>query len=167
VRTVPWLVTLFLLIAPAVAHAQSIVFVVRHAERADGGPVAGQMSGVQDPPLSKAGAARAAKLAAMLADAGITAIYATEYRRTQETAQPLAATRQLQVQTLPARDTATAIAKIKAAHPKDVVLIVGHSNTVPEIVKAFGGSAVTVADDEYDNLFIVVPATGAMTRVRF
>jgi broad specificity phosphatase PhoE len=161
------ILTLILLLAPVVVQAQALVIVVRHAERADGGPVAGQMSGVQDPPLSKAGAARAEKLAMMLADAGITAIYSTDYRRTRDTVSPLAAALKLPIRSMSARETAAAVAKIKADHPKEIVLLVGHSNTVPEIVKQLGGPIFTIAEDQYGDLFIVVPATGAMTRIRF
>jgi hypothetical protein len=38
---------------------------------------------------------------------------------------------------------------------------------VPAILKAFGGPDITIGDNEYDNLFIIVPATGAMTRIKF
>jgi broad specificity phosphatase PhoE len=64
---------------------RKLVFVVRHAERADAG-----MQAQNDPPLSAAGEARAQKLAAMLADSGVKDIFATEFKRTQDTAKPLA-----------------------------------------------------------------------------
>jgi hypothetical protein len=57
------------------------------------------------------------------------------------------------------------VAKIKS-HKSGAVLVVGHSNTVPVIVKALGGPTVTVADDEYDSLFFVA-ANGTTTRIRF
>jgi broad specificity phosphatase PhoE len=103
----------------------------------------------------------------MLAESGIKAIFATEYKRTQDTAKPLAAKLGLTVQSVPAADTGGLVAKIKAGHAADIVLVVGHSNTVPAVLKAFGGPDVTIGDNEYDNLFIIVPATGAMTRIRF
>lgn len=151
------------LLLPAVAHAQKLILVVRHAERADGG--SGSMGA--DPPLSAAGEARAVKLAAMLADAGVKAIFATEFKRTQDTVKPLAAKLGLTVQSGASGDPAALVAKIKSAHAGDVVLVAGHSNTLPVILKAFGGPDVTIGDNEYDNLFIIVPATGAMTRIRF
>jgi broad specificity phosphatase PhoE len=120
-----------------------------------------------DPLLSAAGQARAERLAQMLADAGITAIYATEFRRTQDTGQPLGAKLGVPVRPMPAKDTAGLVAKLKADHAKDVVLVIGHSNTVPDVIKALGGAAVTVGDTEYDSLFIVVPATGVVTRIRY
>ncbi len=148
------------LFMPPVAFAQRLVFVVRHAERADAG-----MQAQTDPPLSAAGEARAQKLAAMLADAGVKDILATEFKRTQDTAKPLAMKTGVAVEQVDSKDTALLIARIKL-HPNSVVLVVGHSNTVPAILKALVGVEVAIAD-EYDNLFVVVPATGTMTRIRY
>jgi broad specificity phosphatase PhoE len=153
------------LLWPVAVRGQKLVFVVRHAERADG--AAPQMQGQADPPLSDAGEARAAKLARMLADAGVKAIYVTEFRRTQDTARPLAARLGLAAQRVSSRDSGALIAELRSEHANDIVLVVGHSNTVPVIIKALGGPEVTIAEEEYDNLFIVVPGTGAMTRIRF
>jgi phosphohistidine phosphatase SixA len=155
------------LLLPVFAEAQQMVILVRHAERADGGAgAAGMMDKPADPLLSPAGEARAAKLAAMLADAGITAIYSTEFRRTQDTAKPLAAKIGVSVTTVPAGDLAALTAKI-SGDPKGIALVVGHSNTVPAVIKALGGTAPAIADSEYDNLFIFVPATRTLTRIRF
>lgn len=155
------------LAAPAVASAQMVIL-VRHAERADAGagaPAGAAMTAAPDPELSAAGKARAATLAAMLKDAGITAIYTTEYRRTRDTAAPLADLLKLSSEAISARDQAALLAKIKA-HTSGAVLVVGHSNTVPAIIKALGGPDVTIGDNEYDNLFFVGPG-GVTTRVRF
>ncbi len=157
--------TFLSLCLPVEARAQKLVFLVRHAERADSGGA--QMMGKQDPPLSTAGKARATMLAAMLGDSGIKAIFATEFRRTQETAAPLAARLHLTVQTLPARDTEDLVARLRKEHAGDIVLVVGHSDTVPAVIKALGGSDTTIAEDDYDNLFIVVPGAGTLTRIRF
>jgi broad specificity phosphatase PhoE len=156
---------LVFLCPPPSVYAQRLVFVVRHAERADG--AAQQMQGQADPPLSKAGEARAAKLAGMLADAGIKAIYVTEFRRTQDTARPLATRLGLVAQPVSFRDTSALVSKLRNEHAGDIVLVVGHSNTVPAIIKALGGPEVTIAESEYDNLFIVVPSAGTLTRIRF
>jgi broad specificity phosphatase PhoE len=155
----------FLLWAPSLASAQHLVIVVRHAERADGGMMAAAKQ--TDPLLSEEGEARAKRLAAMLADSGIRAIYATEYRRTQDTARPIAERLGLKVQMHKAQDTAGLVAQLKSAHAKDVVLIVGHSNTVPEVIKAFGGPAFKIPDDEYDTIYFLVPATGTLTKIRY
>jgi broad specificity phosphatase PhoE len=151
----------FVLFMPAVTFAQKLVFVVRHAERADGG-----MQTQTDPPLSAAGEVRAQKLAMMLADAGVKDIFATQFKRTQDTAKPLAMKTGVAVEQVDSTDTVLLIAQIKS-HPNDVVVVVGHSNTLPAILKALVGVDVTIADNEYDNLFVVVPATGTMTRIRY
>ena len=147
------IVTAALILATAVtAAAQVTVFVVRHAERADSGAAGGMMA--KDPDLSDAGRARAAALATVLKDAGITAIYTTELKRTQQTAAPLAKVLGVPVTTISANDTRTLVGKIKAATGN--VLVVGHSNTVPDVIKALGVSTpVTLADADYDNLFVV------------
>ncbi len=147
------------------AAAQRLVFVVRHAERADAG--AGGMQSQTDPALSAAGTARAGRLAAMLADAGITAVVATEFKRTQQTAEPIAARLGLDVTVVRAADTDRLVATLKDADARGIVLVVGHSNTVPDIIRALGGPTVTLADDDYSSLFVVVPATGTVTRIRF
>jgi phosphohistidine phosphatase SixA len=152
---------LFVVSVAAPALAQSSVFLVRHAERADtAGGAAPTMAA--DPSLSDTGRQRAEALATMLKDAGITAIYATEFKRTQETAAPLAKALGLTVTTVPSKDTNGLVEKLKAATTN--VLVVGHSNTVPEVVKALGISTpVKIDDNEYDNLFVVT--TGAQPRL--
>jgi broad specificity phosphatase PhoE len=159
-----WLVAVAMLL-PSVAAAQQLVIVVRHAERADGGTP--PMGGTADPPLSAVGKARADKLAAMLSSSGVTAIYATEFARTQQTAAPVAAALKLTTTIRSSSDTAALVDELRTKHAHDIVLVVGHSNTVPAIIKALGGPAVTVADDEYDKLFVLVPATGALTMLRY
>lgn len=138
--------------ATAVAAAQPFVVVVRHAERADGG---GGMAA--DPALSAAGEARATRLAEILADLKVTAVFATEFARTRQTAAPTAAAQGLQPTVIKADDEKALITAIRGAAGS--VLVVGHSNTVPEIVRALGvETPVSVAADEYDHLFIVTPA---------
>jgi broad specificity phosphatase PhoE len=143
---------LALLATAGVAHAQTVV-VVRHAERADAGTSGATMMAT-DPELSDAGRARAESLAAMLRDAGITAIFATEFKRTQQTAAPLAKRLGLAVETVASKDVAGLAEKVKAA--KGTVLVVGHSNTVPGIINRLGIEVpVTIGESDYDDLFIV------------
>ncbi|MEP6708890.1 MAG: histidine phosphatase family protein, partial [Verrucomicrobiota bacterium] len=107
------------------------------------------------PGLSEAGSARAAALATLLKDTNITAIYATEYQRTQLTAAPLVKAMGLSMSIVPSKETASLIAKLKQAQGN--VLVVAHSNTIPEILKGLGvKTPITVGESEYDNLFVVV-----------
>ena len=144
------------------ARAQEVVFLVRHAERADNS---------KDSPLSASGIGRAARLAAMLEDAGITAIYTTEYRRTKETAAPLGRAVHVTPVVVSAADGDALARKVRASGPHDRVLVVGHSNTVPDLIRALGvASPVTIGEAEYDNLFILIPQPGGaprLVRLRF
>ena len=137
---------LFVLFVSATA-AQSTIFVVRHAEKAE--------SGGNDPDLSEAGRARAESLAKMLKNANITAIYATEFKRTQQTATPAAKALGLALTIVPAKDTVTLSAKLRDLHGN--ALVVGHGNTIPDLIKALGvETLVNIAETDYDNLFVVV-----------
>jgi phosphohistidine phosphatase SixA len=168
-----------LLCCTASAAAQQTIFVVRHAERADGGqagpgPRSAQREGgaaamvtpQTDPPLSAAGHERAARLAAMLRSADIKQVWTTEFLRTKQTAAPTAEALKLQIGPVAARDVDGLILRVTAA--KANVLVVGHSNTVPDILKRLGvKDTITIADPEYDNLFIVVrPLAGDPTLIR-
>jgi broad specificity phosphatase PhoE len=127
------------------AAAQSTVFIVRHAEKAQG----------DDPDLSEAGRARAESLANLLKDAGISAIYTSEVKRTKQTAAPLAKTLHLEPTILAAKDRDILVTKIKDSSGN--VLVVGHSNTIPDLIKSLGiTTPVTIADNDYDNLFVLI-----------
>jgi phosphohistidine phosphatase SixA len=152
------IVILILGITPQ-ASAQSAIFVVRHAERADSGSAGGSMM-KDDPDLSPAGVQRAKTLATILRDADIRAIYTSELKRARQTAAPLVTAVGIRMTSLPADDIATLVQKVKAESGN--VLIVGHSNTVPKILEALGvAEAVTIKDDEFDNLFVVLSGTPA------
>lgn len=141
---------LFAALASPLLAESRIVFLVRHAERA---AISGRVP--SDTGLSPAGRARAQSLARALQDAGITAIYTNEYRRTEETAEPLAKSLGIQPEVIPADDLRTLRRKLKAGRGN--VLVVGHSNTLPQIISALGvKSRVTVAESDYDNLFLIL-----------
>ena len=155
--------------APGAAQgsaAPTVVYLVRHAEKA---PVPGN-----DPPLSAMGEARAADLAEALADADIEAVHVTDRQRTRATAARLLERLRIEpvVTTyggVPAAAHARAVADtLLRLHRGRRVLVVGHSNTVPLIVRALGGTAPDeIPDNEYDNLYIVtIPASGPPTTVR-
>ena len=134
---------------------EPIVFVVRHAERSDNDP--------GDPDLSAAGQERAALLASLLAEAGLTTIYATPWKRTQQTAAPLAAALGIPVRIYDASDS-TAMAGLTRdiLGGRERVLLVGHSNTVPSTVDRLGGAGGgPIAENEYDRMYVLTPgATG-------
>jgi len=150
--------------------ADQVVFLVRHAERAPSAPATtpppghGMMG--EDPPLSAAGKQRAARLAAMLASAGIRSIFTTEYRRTRQTAAPLAEKLKLTPIMSAAKDPDPLIAQVRKL--KTNVLIVGHSNTLPDLMKKLGVTTeVKIGDDDFDDLFVVVgAASGEPTLIR-
>jgi broad specificity phosphatase PhoE len=121
------------------------LLIARHAER-DGGSDA----------LSAAGAARAQELVHVGEKSGIVAIYRSDTIRARDTAAPLAAALGLTPVVYPANDTAALVNDIFAGHRGEKVLVVGHSNTVPDIIEAAGGPASPdIDDDEFDNLFVL------------
>lgn len=144
---------LFALLMSSSAFAQQTVFLVRHAERAD--TTAGTPpSMAADPNLSEAGRQRAESLATVLKDAGIGAIFVTEYRRTQETAAPLAKALGLAPIVITSKDTAALIERVRQS--KRNALVVGHSNSVPNVIKGLGVTTpISIADTEFDQLFVV------------
>lgn len=127
-----------------------VIFLVRHAERS---AINGRVP--SDTGLSPEGQARAEDLAQALKDARITAIYTSEFKRTKETAAPLAKSLGIRPEVIQGDDFKTLIPKLKAARGN--VLVVGHSNTLPQIINALGISPrVTVTESDYGNLFLVV-----------
>lgn len=147
------ILTALIVLASVEVSAAQAIFIVRHAERADAGTGGATMMAT-DPELSAAGRARAEALAVALKDAGITAIFTTEYKRTQQTAAPLAKALGLTVETVSSKDPASQIAKVKGT--KGNVLVVGHSNTVPDIIKRLGvDTPLKLGEADYDNLFVV------------
>ncbi|HEY6045333.1 MAG TPA: phosphoglycerate mutase family protein [Pyrinomonadaceae bacterium] len=109
-----------------------------------------------DVDLSPAGQARALEIVRMFSDAGVNAIYATQYKRTQQTVKPLADKLGLPVTVVNAKNTPDLVTQIKAQNSGQTILIAGHNNTVPEIIAALGGPQYpNIPDTEYDNLFVV------------
>lgn len=138
------------------------IILVRHGEKAGDDP--------RDPSLSPAGEARALALARLLGHAGVTHLFASEYRRTQATLRPLADATGHRPVIIPAADGAALLAAIAALPAGAVAVVAGHSNTVPGLVIALGGevrgatnspSGPQLPDHAYDRLFVVtVPARG-------
>ncbi|MFZ8984583.1 MAG: SixA phosphatase family protein [Steroidobacteraceae bacterium] len=138
------------------APSVSTYYVIRHAEAE---------AGVEDPPLSRMGEARAQHLVTLFAGAepgmGLDGILVTDLRRTQETARPLANRLGIPVVALPAGDVEATVKRAREDFAGGRVLIVGHSNTVPDLVKALSGTRPrAIGEGEHDRLYIV-------TRPRF
>ena len=130
--------------------AQEVVYVVRHAE---------QVADVEDPPLSEEGRARARMLREFFRDAGLTAVYATDLRRTSETGATVTEPLGFEATPVHADSLDGLVARVQREQPHGRVLIVGHSNTVPRVLEQFGyPNEITIDHDEFNNLFIVVPA---------
>ncbi|MFN7928831.1 MAG: phosphoglycerate mutase family protein [Blastocatellia bacterium] len=154
---------------PAPAFKVTTVYLVRHAEKA--------ATPADNPPLLEAGRERARKLAQMLSKAGIKTIFASQFLRTQQTAEPLAQLLGLTSTVLPVSMDTMNPQAVSPQYLKDItkriydnagqsVLIVGHNNTVPAIIKELGGDLVpTIPDTEYDNLFVVTVVAKGKAKV--
>lgn len=154
--------------AAQTAAPVTTIVLVRHAEAV---PDAGR-----DSVLSEAGRARAAALAGALSAAGVTAVYATQYQRTQLTGRPIAEAAGLQVRVRPIEGetgayVAALVRDVLAWHAGGTVVIVGHSNTVPALVKGFTGvDPGEITHNSYANMFVVLagaPGQGRLVRARY
>ena len=138
-----------LALASAAFAETTTVILVRHAEKA--GPEG-------DVPLSEAGFARAKELARILADVRLDAIYVTQWRRTLQTVEPLAAASRLEpIQfSTGANYVRDLAADIRAKRAGQTVLVAGHSNSTVDVLRALGiENPPTIPDPQYDALFIV------------
>jgi broad specificity phosphatase PhoE len=156
-RTIVVFAMLFALLGAVVVFAYfstfnrpvTTVILVRHAEK-------NIEPNNSDPDLSPAGQARAQELARTLALAGVNAIYATNFKRTQETVQPIASQVGISPTLIDAKNTSDLTNRIVTANRGQTVLVSGHSNTVPSIINALGGGSMAdIPDNEYDNLYVV------------
>ena len=139
------------------AGATATIYLARHGETEGEGP--GRW-------LSAAGRSRAEALAERLADAGIERIYTTDLPRTRETAAPIAARLGLEPELYDPDDLAGFAAELRRAH--GVLLVVGHSNTNPELVGLLGGEpGEPIAEDEHDRLYRLELPGGATELSRF
>ena len=137
---------LLLFVSVSMAAAQPVAVIVRHAEKAT--------NGGKDPDLSSAGRARADALARILKDADITAIFTSEFKRTQETAAPTATLIGVTATVVPAKDTAGLVAKLHQLNGN--ALVVAHGDTIPNIIKALGmDRPINIPDEDYSELLIV------------
>ena len=142
-------------------RATTVVIVVRHAEIED--PSSPQ------PDLSLAGQERAARLARTLArlqgSRGIDAIYSSETKQTQQTAAPLAQALSLPTNIQTGAGWSDLPNKILSEQRGKVALVVGPSSALPPLILALSGESVTVAETEFDHLYIIYISRLSRTRL--
>jgi phosphohistidine phosphatase SixA len=127
----------------------TIVIIVRHAEK-------NIEPNNPDPELSPAGQARAQEIARIFGDSGVQTIYATQYKRTQQTVAPLSARVGVPAIIVDAKQSTELARRILSNNRGQTVFIAGHNNTVPEIVNILSGENFPIIpESEYDNMFIV------------
>jgi phosphohistidine phosphatase SixA len=139
------------------AHPQQAIILVRHAEDL--------RTGGNDRPLTEIGEKRAQQLASHLKHVGITAIYTSALQRTINTALPTA--KALGIESVPQPqlgtnfkpdDLSAFVDLLRTKNKSDVVFFVGHSNTVPALIKSIGHpTSFKIPETEYDNLFVLIP----------
>lgn len=147
------------------SQATTTIIFVRHADKA--GPSA------TDPGLSAAGQRRVAELTRQMLDAdviqGIDALYSTPFNRSRQTVQPLSEALNLPINNYDPDDNDAVLADILERHKGRIVLVVGHSNTLPTLIADLGASkrVPPIAEDEYDNLYLVsIPWFGKTKTIR-
>lgn len=146
---------------PSASGDATTVVLVRHAEKVTDDPTD------RDPDLTDVGRARARALAETLAEADVAAVYVTQYRRTRLTGEPIAERFDAPITARPCCNpdvptwSAALATEILREHPGETVLVVGHSNTIPDLVAAFSGHHPgSMTEAEYDRLFVVVAGAG-------
>ena len=135
------------LLLAAGADAAPAIFIVRHGEKAS--------TGGNDPDLSPDGQKRADALARILKDSQITSVFVTEFRRTQETAAPTAKAAHVSPTVISANDIGALVEKLRALNGN--ALVVGHGNTIPDLLKALGiATPVSIPEGDYTEIFAVL-----------
>ena len=133
-----------------------VVYLVRHSEREE--------DGTNDPPISVAGELRANQVAELLQDAGITHVHTTDFKRTRGTGEPSATDAGVTMALYDPGDLAGFAQRLWDTPGRHLVL--GHSNTTPDLVAALGGDPVSPIDEmEYDRLYIVTLHPGGASTV--
>jgi broad specificity phosphatase PhoE len=147
------------------SQATTTIIFFRHAEQTSYDEA--------DPPLSEAGQRRVAELTRQLVDAdvvaGIDAIYSTPYIRSLETARPIADQLDLPINSYAADDTEEILDTILKNHKGKIILVIGHSNTLPVLIANLGASkkVPAIAQNEFDNIYIIsIPWFGKTKTIR-
>ena len=128
------------------ATPANIIYLVRHAEK--------QHSKDKNPTLTELGHQRANNIANMLKKNDISHIYSTDYHRTQQTAKPLSDLIKVAITSYDPRDLPAFAQQLKTIQGN--ILVVGHSNTTPELVSLLGGQSTPIDESEYDRLYQLI-----------
>ena len=154
------------IILNSLCNAQELTtfVLVRHAEKA--------ADGTRNPPLNELGMERSKNLASLLGNQQITALYATPFKRTQETLRPIADQTKLTIQSYDPYAKGEWLATLLDKHSGGTVVIAGHSNTIPLLANALLGDDTFAQFDEkdYSNLIIIVTdkiGEGKLVRLKF
>ncbi len=168
------LLGLVLLTPAAVGSGESdepiMVFFVRHAEAAQS--TSGAQGGKEPGPgLSESGRERARALGRLLSRAGVTHLFASQYRRAQQTLQPLEERTDHEVLVIRAQQPEDQLRKLRELPGGSIAVVAGHSNTIPGLVCDLGGATTdldcsesgrSLGHHEYDRLYLVtLPAAAA------
>jgi phosphohistidine phosphatase SixA len=145
------LIALAVLLLSSSAMAHKGIFIVRHAEKAS--------TTDPDTALAMQGEDRALALARLLRSAGVSHVFATHLKRTQQTVEPLVEQRGLTTTIVHADKTADLLKALKGLPPDAVAVVAGHSNTIPDILKGLGVTTkIDIRDDQYGRVFLVTGA---------
>lgn len=150
------LVSLVMAIPAMAADGDHTVYLLRHAEKVSGQP---------DGSLTGNGKRRAENIAAMLKDAGVEHVYSTDFKRTQETATPLADSLGLSVESYNPYVLEQFAEFLKSSN--GVSVVVGHSNTTPSLVWMIGGEPGSpIEETEFSRLYqVTLSADGAVKTI--
>lgn len=140
---------LIILVSTVFSQVQTTFVLVRHSEKAD--------DGTKNPPLNEQGKERSQNLADLLNNQEITALYSTPFKRTQETLQPIAELKNVEVQSYDPFAKASWLSSLISKHEGGTVVISGHSNTIPNLANALLGKETFSQFDEsdYSNLIMI------------
>jgi 2,3-bisphosphoglycerate-dependent phosphoglycerate mutase len=128
--------------------ADTRIFIVRHAEK--------QSQPAADPSLSPLGQERAKQLANVLRSVTFAKCYASHFKRTQETIGPIAKANRIDLILYEAANSEELAARIRKEDRGANVLVAGHTNTIPTLLKQFDINIEEIPETQYDNLFVVI-----------
>ena len=155
---------LFFLVGNLLAEQNiTTVLLIRHAEKSKTPP--------DNPVLTEEGKLRSENLVHVLGSAGIKTIYVSQWTRTHLTAEPIAKHLGIKPEQVDAADSKKLVDTILTKHAGETVLVVGHSDTVPEMIAALGGPSMPeLGEFEFDNLFVVTvyaPGKASVVRLKY